>query len=92
MTNREAFISEVADRLKMSTANAKQVSDTVIDTLIDCVKKNGKVNFPQKLTFELADRKARVCKNPRTGEEVNVPASKTIRLTLRPAVKEKLNG
>lgn len=92
MSNRDLFISEVAKNLNVTTPKAKEISETVIDTIIDCVAKNGEVSFPQKLKFEISERKARTCKNPRTGEDIEVPASRTIHLTVRPLVKEKLNG
>lgn len=91
MSNRDLFISEVAKKLQMSTANAKMVSDTVIDTIIDCTIKNGDVTFPQKLKFELSERKERTQTNPYTKEKITVPKKKVIKLKALKSTKETLN-
>jgi len=41
-------------------------------------------------TFKVADRKARKGRNPRTGKEINIPASKAVKFSPGKALKESL--
>ena len=91
MTNREQFISELKGKLNVTEAEAKRISDTVIDTIIDCTIKYGEVSFPQRVKFELAERKERTQTNPYTKEKITVPKKSVIKLKALKNVKSRLS-
>jgi DNA-binding protein HU-beta len=74
--NKKELIDSVAD----NTGESKRTVSTVLDTFIDQVqrqvKKGERVSLPGFGTFERRNRAARTARNPRTGEEIKVKATK----------------
>lgn len=52
--------------------------ETVFETILEKIMGGDKVNTPLG-SFHVHIKKARVCKNPKTGESVNVPEKKVIK-------------
>lgn len=71
---------ELIDSLASSTGESKRTVTAVVDGLLDevqnQVKKGEKVTLPGFGTWERRNRAARTARNPRTGEEIKVAASK----------------
>jgi DNA-binding protein HU-beta len=71
---------ELIDSVARSTGESKRVVGDVLDGLVTTVqksvKKGEKVTVPGFGTFERRQRSARVARNPQTGEEIKVKASK----------------
>ena len=55
------------------------------------VKKNKKFSYPSLGTFVVRKRKARKGRNPQTGEEIQINASKTVGFRAAPAFKGYVN-
>ncbi len=75
MTKAE-LIDRVASGKKISKAAAGKALDTIIDAIGKALKKGNKVTFVGFGTFSVSKRKARKGRNPRTGEEIKIPAGK----------------
>ena len=56
--------------------DAETLVNAVFDSIRDALVSGDKVTISKFGTFEIRERNAKVCKNPRTGEPVEVPASK----------------
>lgn len=54
------------------------VVNTIFDQIRNSITDDGKFYMPKFGTFSMRDRKARVGRNPQTGEPINIPASKTV--------------
>lgn len=71
---------ELIDTIAGSTGESKRVVGDVLDATINtiegAVKKGERVSLPGFGTFERRQRSARTARNPRTGEEIQVPATK----------------
>jgi DNA-binding protein HU-beta len=71
---------ELIDVLSEKTGMSKKASDDFLRAFTDAVvgelKKGGSVALVGFGTFKVVDRKARKAKNPRTGEEITIPARK----------------
>ena len=71
---------ELIDTIASSTGESKRVVgdilDATINTIEGAVKKGERVSLPGFGTFERRQRSARTARNPRTGEEIQVPATK----------------
>ena len=71
---------ELIDSVSGSTGESRRTVNDVIDATIDQiqaqVKKGERVALPGFGTFERRNRSARTARNPRTGEEIQVPATK----------------
>ena len=86
------LVSEVADRSGLSAHNAKLAVDAFIDTVIDELKNGGSVQLTGFGTFDVLERAARKGRNPLTGEEIEIKASKSPRFKAGKALKDKVNG
>lgn len=75
----------------MSKAEAGRIVDAFTDLITATMKKGDRVRFPGFGTFKVSKRKARIARNPQTGEPVRVPARTVARFTpakeLKAAVK-----
>ncbi len=56
--------------------DAEALVSTVFDSIRDALVEGDKVSISKFGTFEIRERSAKICKNPRTGEPVEVAASK----------------
>ena len=84
------FIANVAASGDMTNAEAKRVVELVfgeIETGLKKAKKDGKYTIGTLGTFTITKRPARKGRNPRTGEEIKIKASKSLRF--RPAANLK---
>lgn len=73
MTKQE-FIEKLAKKAKLSKKDARAVVDSMIDIIIDRVKKKEKVTLTGFGTFEARQQKATQRINPQTGRKMTVPA------------------
>jgi DNA-binding protein HU-beta len=80
--SKSTFIESVAKKGDMSKAEAKRAVELVfgeIEAGIKGAKKDGKFTIGTFGTFTVGKRPARKGRNPRTGEEIKIKASKTLR-------------
>jgi len=75
--NKTELIAVIADQAEVTQAMAEKVVNTFVDVVKDKLAKEEKVVVTGFGTFEVRHRVARRGKNPRTGEEIIVPAQKT---------------
>ena len=85
------LISKVAKEAKITKVAAAQAIDSVTATITRELKKGGRITLTGLGTFSVANRKARTGRNPRTGEEIRIPPTKTPKFkpgtTLKEAVR-----
>ena len=74
--NKKELIDSIADKTGESRRTVNEVLDTTITQIQSQVKKGERVSLPGFGTFERRNRSARTARNPRTGEEIKVPATK----------------
>lgn len=74
----------------VSKAEAQRAISAVLDSLSKGIKKDKTVQLIGFGTFKVASRKARKGINPKTGEQIKIKASKTVRFTPAKALKESL--
>ena len=77
----------VPDLTKKETAI---IIDTLFEVLKKAIKKEKRFSYPQFGTFNVKFRKARKGRNPRTGEVIQIKASKTVAFKPAPSFKGKL--
>lgn len=88
--SRAAFIESVATKGKVSKAEAKRMVDLVfgeVESGLKKAKKDGRYTIGNFGTFTIGKRPARKGRNPRTGEQIRIKASKVLKF--RPAAKLK---
>jgi DNA-binding protein HU-beta len=82
------FTAKLADKLKMKKAETGRIVDEFTEMVIGAMKKGDRVRFPGFGTFKVSKRKARIARNPQTGEPVRVPARTVPRFTPAKELKE----
>ena len=64
----------------------------LIEVISDTLKKGDSLSFPGFGTFEVRERPARTGRNPRTGEELQIAASKIPAFKAGATLKAAVNG
>ena len=67
---------EVANHSDLTKQQAKFVVQTVLNSIVEALQSGERVELRGFGSFRLNERKARVGRNPNTGESVQVPARK----------------
>ena len=74
--NKTDLVNAVAEKGDLSKKDAAKAVDAVFDSVMDSLKDGEKVQIIGFGNFEVRDRSARKGRNPQTGEEIDIPASK----------------
>ncbi len=69
------IVAALAAKAGLSQTEARAFLDLVLDEITERLVKDGKVRLADFGAFEVAKRKARTGRNPRTGEKLTIPAS-----------------
>ena len=84
------IVKTLAEEVQVSKAAARQFLQQLTDTAIREVKKNGLFVLPGLGRLVRADRKARMGRNPATGETIHIPAKKVVKFRVAKAVKDAI--
>jgi DNA-binding protein HU-beta len=87
MTKAE-LIEVVAKNAELSKADAAKALDAMLDAIPKANKKGQKVTLVGFGTFSVSKRKARKGRNPKTGAEIKIPATKVPKFTAGKAYKD----
>jgi DNA-binding protein HU-beta len=74
--NKTDLINEVAETAELSKKDATKAVDALFDAIQDTLAKGDKVQLIGFGNFEVRERSARKGRNPQTGEEIEIAASK----------------
>ena len=81
--------SSVSGTVFVSTKKEAQAAvDCIIETITNALKNHEAVQLIGFGTFKVAERKARKGRNPQTGEEIDIAASKVPKFVAGKALKE----
>jgi len=86
--NKVELIVAVQKNLGTSKADAERAVNAVIGCIKSGVKKTKVVQLIGFGTFRVANRKARIGVNPKTGEKIKIKASKTVKFAAGKSFKE----
>ena len=88
--NKGDLIGAVAEMAGLSKADAGRALDAVIDSIKKTLKKGETVSVVGFGTFKVANRKARMGINPKTGEKIKIKASKNVKFSAGKDLKSRL--
>ncbi len=74
--NKTDLINTVAEQGEISKKDATKAVDAVFDAITETLQKGDKVQLIGFGNFEVRERASRKGRNPQTGEEIEIPASK----------------
>ncbi|HUJ11917.1 MAG TPA: HU family DNA-binding protein [Verrucomicrobiae bacterium] len=86
--------SQVLSKLAEKTAVSKKVAGQFMDELVKLAYKEAKNSFtiPGLGKLVLVDRKARMGRNPATGEQIQIPAKRVVKFRVAKAAKDSILG
>ena len=90
MTKAE-LIESVASKVDLPRAIAERAVNTMFDEMTAALSQGDKVNISGFGTFAVSARKARTGRNPKTGESIQIAASKSAKFKAGKNLKDKLN-
>jgi DNA-binding protein HU-beta len=91
MTKAE-LIESVASKVDLPRATAERAVNTMFDEMVAALKGGDKVNISGFGTFSVSTRKARTGRNPKTGESIEIAASRAAKFKPGKTLKDEING
>jgi DNA-binding protein HU-beta len=84
------FVERVADNSGLSKKDASNAVDAVLKAIEDALRSGDEVSFTGFGKFHVAERGAREGRNPRTGETMQIAATKVPRFTAGSGLKKAI--
>lgn len=74
--NKTELIAQVAEKTRLSKKDTESIINAAVDTIAATMAQGDKVQLSGFGIFEVKDRQARVGRNPKTKEAIEIPASR----------------
>ena len=73
------LIRKISEKTDLNKANSERALNACMEGIEESLVNEGKLTLTGFGTFSVKDRKERKGRNPQTGEEINIPASKAVK-------------
>ena len=90
MTKAE-LIESVASKVDLPRAIAERAVNTMFDEMTAALSQGDKVNISGFGTFSVSTRKARTGRNPKTGQSIEIAASRAAKFKPGKTLKDEVN-
>jgi len=91
LMNKSELISAIAEKSNLTKADAGRALDATVSAITESLSNGEPVTLIGFGTFEVRDRAARTGRNPRTGEEIQIKASKNAAFKAGKLLKDAVN-
>jgi DNA-binding protein HU-beta len=85
------LIEAISTKLDMPKGQAERAVNKIFDDIVSALRTGDKVNISGFGTFAVSERKARTGRNPKTGETIQIAASKSAKFKAGKSLKDSLN-
>lgn len=89
---KKEVIDRIAEKTGQSRANVKATVQLFLDEMIDELTNGNRLEFRDFGVFEVRARASRVAQNPKTLEQVIVPARKAVRFKVGRLMRQRIVG
>ena len=89
--NKTELVAAIAEKTELSKKDAEKALKAFTDVVAEELKKGEKIQLVGFGTFEVSERAARTGRNPQTGADMTIAASKAPKFKAGKALKELLN-
>ena len=86
------LVQKLAEATELNKKQADAVLQKLVDVTVSSVRKGDPVKIPGLGTFRKVQTKARMGRNPQTGEQIKIPARKKVRFSVAKTFKESVLG
>ena len=90
--NKAELIAAMSEKAEISKKDAEKALKVFTDVVAEELKKGEKIQLVGFGTFEVTERAARTGRNPQSGEDMNIPASKAPKFKAGKALKDLINA
>jgi DNA-binding protein HU-beta len=91
IVNKTELVAVVAQKAGLSKADSAKAVDGILEAVAETLKAGEEVRIAGFGTFSVAHRKATTGRNPRTGEELQIPASNLPKFKPGKTLKDTVN-
>ena len=84
------IVQTLAEKCEVTKKQSKMMMDSLAETAVAQVKKNGVFVLPGIGRLVRLDRKARMGRNPATGETIKIAAKKVVKFRVAKAAKDAI--
>jgi DNA-binding protein HU-beta len=92
VVTRDVLAKQLADRAEITMSAARDEVSWFFDTISAALQKGDEVRIHGFGAFKTSQRAARVGRNPRTGEQVKVPARRVVRFSASTTLSSALKS
>ena len=89
--NKTELVAALVEKTEMPKKSAEKAVNAFVDVVSETLVQGDKLQLIGFGTFSVKDRPARAARNPRTGEEIKIAASKAPGFKPGKALKDKVN-
>jgi DNA-binding protein HU-beta len=89
--NKNDLVAVVAGKTGLSKADSASAVESVLDAITDALTRGDDVRLVGFGTFSITNRRATQGRNPRTGERIQIPASKQPKFKAGKSLKDSVN-
>ena len=88
--NKAQFVEAIALDANISKIDARKAVDAMIRVTVQSLREGERLTLTGLGTFSVQQKSERVGRNPRTGEEITIPASKVVKFTPGKTLKDAI--
>lgn len=89
--NKTELVAAISEKTELTKKDSEKALKALIDVVAEELKKGEKVQLVGFGTFEVSERAERTGRNPQTGKEMVIPASKAPKFKAGKALKDAIN-
>jgi DNA-binding protein HU-beta len=90
--NKEELIAAISERSDLSKVDVKRALEAYIEVTTEELKEGGTIQLIGFASIGVTDRAERKGRNPQTGKEITIAASKAVKFTAGKALKDAINN
>lgn len=90
--NKADLINEISNSTGLTKTKASETIDVIVNAIGTSLSKGEKVTLVGFGTWETSSRKSRKGRNPKTGQEINIPAKTVARFRAGSSLSDRVNG
>lgn len=84
------FVDRIAEKTGQKRGDVKETIQLFLDAMIDELTNGNRLEFRDFGVFEVRERASRIAQNPKTLEQVVVPARKAVRFKVGRLMRERI--
>jgi len=89
--NKQELVKSLSKKFELSNVKSGEIIGFILEVLTTSLSKSKPVAFTGFGTFSVKKRKARIGRNPKTGDALKIPARKVVRFSVGKSLKEAVN-